>query len=241
MRINYNFAFKNSRLREWERPAPPNLLITDVSLKKKILYIFKEFNNNSDLFYPSTLILIITLGINLFSIYPSRVLNTLEGTHKEYSNISNRLKNINKAKNRLKTKITNMDEYFTQSTTSYLFSFYLQNSVPKDVKLNSYSFSDNGFEINASSFSIDSLSDFLTLIIESPVIDKKSVNVDNLQRNLSNKVSEDKKLSKYEIEIYGDVLKIDTDKRQSLYEKSNAAGLLIKFKRFNNLKSLLGS
>ncbi len=241
MRINYNFAFKNSRLREWERPAPPNLLITDVSLKKKILYIFKEFNNNSDLFYPSTLILIITLGINLFSIYPSRVLNTLEGTHKEYSNISNRLKNINKAKNRLKTKITNMDEYFTQSTTSYLFSFYLQNSVPKDVKLNSYSFSDNGFEINASSFSIDSLSDFLTLIIESPVIDKKSVNLDNLQRNLSNQGSDDKKLSKYEIEIYGDVLKIDTDKRQSLYEKSNAAGLLIKLKRFNNLKSLLGS
>tara|TARA_Y100000589_G_scaffold44680_1_gene37623 strand:- start:3882 stop:4607 length:726 start_codon:yes stop_codon:yes gene_type:complete len=241
MRINYNFAFKNSRLREWERPAPPNLLITDVSLKKKILYIFKEFNNNSDLFYPSTLILIITLGINLFSIYPSRVLNTLEGTHKEYSNISNRLKNINKAKNRLKTKITNMDEYFTQSTTSYLFSFYLQNSVPKDVRLNSYSFSDNGFEINASSFSIDSLSDFLTLIIESPVIDKKSVNLDNLQRNLSNQGSDDKKLSKYEIEIYGDVLKIDTDKRQSLYEKSNAAGLLIKFKRFNNLKSLLGS
>ena len=241
MRINYNFAFKNSRLREWDRPAPPNLLITDASINKKILYIVKEFNNNSALFYPSTLILILTLGVNLISIYPNSLLNNLEGTHKEYLNISNRLKNINKAKNRLKTKISNMDNYFTQSTTSYLFAFYLQNSVPKDVKLNSYSFSDNGFEINASSFSIDSISDFLTLIIESPVVNKSSIKVDNLQRNLSNKATDNKKISKYEIEIYGDVLKIDTANRQSLYEKSNAGGLLMKLKRFNNLKNLLGS
>ena len=35
MRINYNFAFKDSKLRPWERPAPPNLLLTDASLEKK--------------------------------------------------------------------------------------------------------------------------------------------------------------------------------------------------------------
>ena len=241
MRINYNFAFKNSKLRQWQRPSPPNLLVTDASLNKKILFIYREFNNNSELFYPSTLILIVTLGLNLFSIYPNSIINKLEGSHKEYSNISNRLENINKAKNKLRKKITNMDEYFSQSTKSYLFAFYLQNSVPKDVKLNSYSFSDNGFEINASSFSIDSLNDFLTLLIESPVIDKKSVKIENIKRNLSNQSSQNKKLSMYEIEIYGDVLKINTEKRKSLYEKSNAEGLLKKLKRFNRLKSLLGS
>tara|TARA_Y100000589_G_scaffold312276_1_gene332471 strand:- start:43 stop:768 length:726 start_codon:yes stop_codon:yes gene_type:complete len=241
MRINYNFAFKNSKLRQWQRPSPPNLLVTDASLNKKILFIYREFNNNSELFYPSTLILIVTLGLNLFSIYPNSIINKLEGSHKEYSNISNRLENINKVKNKLRKKITNMDEYFSQSTKSYLFAFYLQNSVPKDVKLNSYSFSDNGFEINASSFSIDSLNDFLTLLIESPVIDKKSVKIENIKRNLSNQSSQNKKLSKYEIEIYGDVLKINAEKRKSLYEKSNAEGLLKKLKRFNRLKSLLGS
>ena len=49
MRINYNFAFKDSKLRPWERPAPPNLLLTDASLEKKLKYIYDGFNNNANL------------------------------------------------------------------------------------------------------------------------------------------------------------------------------------------------
>ena len=35
MRIKYNFAFKDSKLSPWQRPAPPNILVTDASLQKK--------------------------------------------------------------------------------------------------------------------------------------------------------------------------------------------------------------
>ena len=58
MRIKYNFAFKNSKLSPWQRPAPPNLLVTDASIDKKIVFLFQEFNKNAEVFYPSSLILI---------------------------------------------------------------------------------------------------------------------------------------------------------------------------------------
>ena len=67
MRINYNFAFKDSKLRPWERPAPPNLLLTDASLEKKLKYIYDVFKNNGNLFYPSTVVLASSIGIYFFS------------------------------------------------------------------------------------------------------------------------------------------------------------------------------
>ena len=71
MRIRYNFAFKDSKLSPWQRPAPPNILVSDASLNKKIIFLYKEFHKNSVIFYPSTLILILSFGIYFFNIFPN--------------------------------------------------------------------------------------------------------------------------------------------------------------------------
>ena len=63
-----------------------------------------------------------------------------------------------------------------------MFAFYLQSSVPKGVQLNSYTFSDNGFDIIATAFNLDALNEFITLIVESPLILKDSVNIDQVNR-----------------------------------------------------------
>ena len=55
MRIRYNFAFKNSKLSPWQRPAPPNLLISDATLDKKIIFLYKEFHKNAEIFYEKAL------------------------------------------------------------------------------------------------------------------------------------------------------------------------------------------
>ena len=47
MRIRYNFAFKDSKLSPWQRPAPPNILVSDASLNKKIIFLYQEFHKNS--------------------------------------------------------------------------------------------------------------------------------------------------------------------------------------------------
>ena len=241
MRLNYNFAFKNSRLRQWERPSPPNLLITDASLPKKIIYLYNEFNRNSGLFYPPSLILLIGFCTQIVNIFPNKIINDLEMKHQQYAQISNKISNINSAKTRFNNNIKNIDKYFSQATTTYLFTFYLQNSVPNGVQINSFSFSDNGFDIEASAFSIDSLNEFITLIRESPIVEKTSVEILNLNRNNSQTSSKNNIVLNFDIELYGKISKVDIKKRENLYKESNANGLLKKLTRFNSLKILLRS
>ena len=239
MRIRYNFAFKNSKLSPWQRPAPPNILVSDASLKKKIIFIYQEFHKNSELFYPSSLILILSAGIYLLNIFPNITIKKLEADHNQYLLISSKLSDLNLSKQRYKKNLKNIEDYFTKPTSSYLFAFYLQNSVPKGVKINSYSFSDNGFDINVSAYNLDSLNEFITLIIESPIVQKKTTTVSQINLVKSNSNRGDNISSKFDLEIYGLSEKIDIKKRENLYIESNANGLLRKLNRFNYLKLLL--
>ncbi|MDC3165214.1 PilN domain-containing protein [Prochlorococcus sp. AH-716-F10] len=240
MRLNYNFAFKNSKLKKWERPSPPNILFSDVSLEKKLKFIQNQFLNNTELIYPPSVILILSLSLQLFNIYPLSIVKKLENKHNEYSSIVMKLSDLKSSKMKFKNDIKTIDEYFSKPTLSYLFAFYLQNSVPDGVKLNSYTFSDNGFDINASSYAIDSLNQFLTLVVESPIIKKNSVTLNKLSRKTQNQSADNSLKINYDLEIYGEILKLDIKKRENLYKESQANGLQKKLERFNNLKFLLG-
>ena len=239
MRIRYNFAFKDSKLSPWQRPAPPNILVSDASLNKKIIFLYQEFHKNSEIFYPSTFILILSFGIYFFNIFPNLTIKKFEADHNQYSLISTKLSDLDSSKKIYKKNLNNFEEFFTKATPSYLFAFYLQNSVPQGVKINSYTFSDNGFDINLSAFNLDSLNEFITLIIESPIVQKQTVTVNQINRVDSNSFNEDNINSKFDLEIYGLIEKIDLKKREDLYLESNANGLLRKLQRFNYLKSLL--
>ena len=241
MRLNYNFAFKNSKLRQWQRPSPPNLLVTDATFRKKIIYLKDQLLINSGLLFPPSLILLVSLGFQVLNIYPSKVLKNLENDHNQYVLISNKLANLNISKQKFKKNINNLRPYFTEATTSYLFAFYLQNSVPNGVKLLNYSFSDNGFEITANSYTLDALNEFLTLIIESPVINKNSVMINQLRRQQKGKTNNESLNFDYELLLYGEVKKLNVNDRQTFYKESRANGLLKKIQRYNNLNNLLRS
>ena len=241
MRLNYNFAFKNSKLTPWERPSPSNLLISDASLDKKISYIFKQFNSNRGLYYPPTAVLGLALVLQAFNLYPKYIVKKFEIDHNKYQNLEIKLRNLDLKKKRFNKRINNIEEFFTQSTTSYLFGYFLQNSIPKGVQINNYAFSDNGFDIIVSAYNLDSLDEFVTLLIESPVILKDSVKVNKLTNKESSNSNDSLGLPEFELEIYGQVKKISNKKRQALYLESKAEGLLKKLQRFNSLKQKLGS
>ena len=238
MLLKYNFAFANSKLKEWFKPSPPNLLLSDVSFKKKIKYLYKEFQNNRILFYPSSVVVFLSVVIQLINIYPKQIIKNLEDDHKEFTSINSKISNLNSSKSRFRNNLNNIQDYFYKPTYSYLFAFYLQNAIPKGVKLNSYSFNDNGFDIDASSYKVESLNELITLLIESPLIKKDTVAVEKLSREL-NQRSDSKSKPNYNLKLYGDIKKIDITVRESLYIESNAFGLLKKLQRFNQLKNLL--
>ena len=241
MRLNYNFAFKDSKLTPWERPSPSNLLISDASLDKKLSYIFKQFNANKGLYYPPSIVLALAIFLQLLNLYPKSLVKKFERDHNKYQNIEIKLRNLNSKKQRFNKRINNMEEFFTQSTTSYLFGYFLQNSIPKGVQINNYAFSDNGFDIIVSAYNLDSLDEFVTLLIESPVILKDSVKVNKLTKNESSNSTDSLGLPEFQLEIYGQVKKLNNKKRQALYLESKANGLFKKLHRFNSLKQKLGS
>ena len=110
MRINYNFAFKNSKLTPWERPAPPNLLISDASLKKKISYIIDQTKLNKEVIYPTLFILLSSLGIEILTSFPNRNIKNLESDHIEFQVLSQKLSNLDSSKTRFRRKIRNIDK-----------------------------------------------------------------------------------------------------------------------------------
>ena len=238
MLLKYNFAFTNSKLKEWFKPAPPNLLLSDVSFNKKIIYLIKVIQNNRILFYPSSVVILFSMLLQLINIYPKQIIKSLEDDHKEFTSINSKISNLNSSKSRFRNNINNIQDYFYKPTYSYLFAFYLQNAIPKGVKLNSFSFNDNGFDIDASSYNVESLNELITLIIESPVVKRDTVNIENLSRDL-NQSTNSKGKPNFNLKLYGNIMNIDISQREVLYIETKAFGLLKKLQRFNKLKNLL--
>ena len=238
MLLKYNFAFTNSKLKEWFKPAPPNLLFSDVSFNKKIRYLTKALQNNRILFYPSSVVILFSILLQLINIYPKQIIKSLEDDHKEFTSINSKISNLNSSKSRFRNNLNNIQDYFYKPTYSYLFAFYLQNAIPKGVKLNSFSFNDNGFDIDASSYNVESLNELITLIIESPVVKRDTVNIENLSRDL-NQSTNSKGKPNFNLKLYGNIMKIDISQREVLYIETKAFGLLKKLQRFNKLKNLL--
>jgi len=238
MPLKYNFAFKNSKLKEWEKIVPSTLLSSDASYKTKIIYLYQIFIRNPKLFYPPGSILILTLIIHLVTLYPANIINRLESRHFEYTKVSQQISQIKSRFNKMKQHLVNIKPFYAQATPSYLFVFYLQNAVPQGVQLNEYFVNDNGFDITASAYGIEPLNQMVTLLRESPIVNKKSLSIKKIDRSSD---SGSGKKSNVVLEIEGNILKLNMDKRELLYEESLANGLLRKLLRYKTLNRFIRS
>ena len=233
MSINYNFAFKNSNLKRWVRPKIKNILASKRSNKEKILYLYKIYKSNPELFYPTSFILIIVFTIQLINIYPNNIVRRLESKHIEYELVSKKIANLQSKLSSMKRYSGSIKDFYNQSLSPYLFAFYLQRSLPSGVQLNEYFIGKNDFDMKASAYEIKSLNEMVTLLINSPVINPANISIGKIsQENLNGKIN-------FMIDIKGKMLKLNQENRESLYEDSSAYGLLRKFSRFQSFSESL--
>ena len=233
MPLNYNFAFKNSKLKSWVRPKPKNILASKRTNKEKILYLYQVYKSNPELFYPSSLILLIVFLIQLINIYPKNIVRKLESKHIEYELISQKIFNSEATIKSMKKYSQSIKDFYNQSMSPYLFAFYLQKSLPIGVQLNDYFISENYFDIQASAYEIKSLNEMVTLLINSPVINRSDTSISMIsQEEFNGNVN-------FTINIKGKMLKLSQDKRELLYEDSSAYGLLKKLSRFKSFSESL--
>ena len=104
--------------------------------------------------------------------------------------------------------------------------------MPTNIKLKRYKLNKNFFFLEAESFTLKSINEMITLLIESPIIDEKSVSIKRIKR-------EGEKDSTFSVEITGKILKTNINSKEYLYNESSAFGLLEKLLRFKKTTILL--
>lgn len=233
MPLNYNFAFKNSKLNKWERPAPKNIIGSRKTFKEIIISSYQILTKNPELFYPPGIIFILAFIVQLITIYPMQKVNKLESKHEEFVVLSKSLSNSESKIKSMKRYLKTTQDFYIRAMPSYLFAFYLQKSIPKGIQLNEYFVSDNEFNINANAYEIESLNEMITLLIDSPIINSNTLVIKEIVKQNFN----DSKTM--EIKIEGSILKLKPEKRKLLYNDSLAYGLSKKLNRFNYLEQFL--
>ena len=185
MSLKYNFAFKYADLKKWE-PKNRKDEIKIISNRQKLNYLIEFFKKNPIIIYPHLSLFAISFFIQLANLYPSFIIRRLEPNHQEYLFISQRIKKINKNLNNFKKQLKNIKPNFVSITPTYLFTFYIQNSIPVDIQLEKYKLNSDFFFIKANSYSLKAINEMISLLIESPIIDQRSVIVKNKREQNNN-------------------------------------------------------
>tara|TARA_B100000242_G_scaffold168488_1_gene120482 strand:- start:341 stop:1042 length:702 start_codon:yes stop_codon:yes gene_type:complete len=233
MSLKYNFAFKDSELQKWvPRSAKENK--KTLSVKEKIELIKKYIKDNPILFYPQLSTIFLVIIIQLLNLYPSFVLSRLKPKHEEYIFVQERIKKIKSDIKKFNKELNNLKPNFTLITPTYLFTFYIQNSIPINIKLKKYKLNKNFFYLEAESYTLKAINEMITLLIESPIIDEKSVSIKRIKR-------EGDIDSTFSVEITGKILKTNIETKEYLYNESSAFGLLEKLLRFKKADILFKS
>jgi len=127
---------------------------------------------------------------------------------------------------------------------SYLFAFFLQESMPKNVQLVDYTVDNVGFKLNAISNDIVSTKKFISLLIENKIIDNKTLKINRLVTQSSNRVQEN--MEEYDsnnetivLEISGKIYQLPLKERLKFNKESQNLGIFNKLNIYSTLLELL--
>ena len=233
MPLKYNFANKYNELLKWE-PRGNIELKKSTSFKDKIELLRNYIKDNPLLFYPQFATIFLVIIIQILNLYPSFVVRRLKPKHEEHTFLQQRIKRINTDIKKFKKELNDLKPNFTSITPTYLFTFYIQNSMPINIKLKKYKLNKNFFFLEAESYTLKAINEMITLLIESPIIDEKAVSIKRIKR-------EGEIDSTFSVEITGKILKTNIDSKEYLYNEASAYGLLEKLLRFKKTNILLDS
>ena len=220
MPLKYNFALNNKDLKRWEPKGNIKSKKT-TSFKEKIELLKKYIKDNPLLFYPHFATIFLVILVQIFSLNPSFVVRRLKPKHEEYIFVQQRIKKIKTDIKKFKKELNDLKPNFISITPTYLFTFYIQNSMPTNIKLKKYKLNKNFFFLEAESYTLKAINEMITLLIESPIIDEKSVSIKRIKR-------EGKMIVLFLLKLQEN-FKTNIDSKEYLYNESSAFGLLENF------------
>ncbi len=240
--MRYNFASKTKEKNNLESIKLTQKPFTNSASKVINLYIFQKLRKHYLLYCPPLFISLISLTLYIFTIPSTVNIRRLQENQDKFLLTSNQIQLIYNKLSRRKQQVTQYDSFYLSRAPVYLFAFYLQNTIPDNVRLINYSLDDKSFKLTATSNNIRSLNQLVELLSASPLITKETLYIYNLSANKQvpfNSNINQTKDSTTSIEVKGLIKPLDISSIKSLYKESFAMPHLNKLYRYESILSLL--
>ena len=244
---DYNFAKNYENIKDWEfknqsvsDTVAGNYVDQFLNLIKSYPNLFLLIKTKKILFVPTLFVLAGVVIVEIVALVPTINIKRLESTHYEYEDKVNALNKINLDRENKFAILKKHSSLLSNPSPAYLFGFYLQDSLPKNVQLLDYLVDNSGFKLNANSSDLLSTNKFISLLLENKLIDKDSIKINRIINQSSNNQSSFSEqtfpVDSVSIDISGNILHLPLKERIQTSKLSNDLG---KFKKLNDFFKLL--
>ncbi len=247
---DYNFAKNYENIKDWEfknqsvsKNVSENYLDQFLDLIKSYPNLILLIKTQKILFVPTLFVLAGVVFVEIVSLVPTINIKRLESKHFEYEDKVNALNEINLDRENKFEILKKHSSLLSNPSPSYLFGFYLQESLPKNVQLLDYIVDNSGFKINANISDLVSTNKFISLLLENKLIDKESIKINRIINQSSNNQSSFSEQAftddSIAIEISGKILHLPLKERIESSKSSNDLGNYKKLSNYYNLLELI--
>lgn len=236
--IKYNFIKNYQDIQLWEKD--PNAIDpkNKSSIKKKeIFLLLKEFLRKEKIFYiPSLSAIGLTLIFNLIG-FPS-YLNTLRLESKHQSFVFN-FEEFKNTQSLIKEKIEELENYYqlyVLGSPTYTFSFFLQQTIPKDVQVSELTLDKDGFQMNVQAYNIETINEFIDDLLNWPIVKNETIRVRNIIKQQVQPQTFARNTNElFIVEISGKNNIVGLSEKLPIFKQSYNYGLINKIEKYINL------
>jgi len=244
---DYNFIKNYENIKTWEFKSQLIPISNADNYFDYILNLFKSYpklilliKTRKILYLPTLFVMGGVFLIEISSLFPLFTIKKLQTTHYEYEDTVIKLNEINRNREENFNTLKKYSTLLSNPSPSYLFGFYLQESLPRNIQLLDYLVDNYGFKLNAVSMDLVSTNKFISLLLENKLIDKESIKINriiNQSNNNENSIIEQNVPNDLiSIEISGKLVHLPLKERIKSYRESSNIG---KFKKFSTYSELI--
>lgn len=248
---DYNFSNNYENANSWSIEKDVN---TDSNEENKLDYLYSllksyptllsTLKTKKILYIPSLVVLAGVGIIELISLISIINIKKLESTHFEYEDKVNTLNDINRSRESNFQNLIQHTSLMSNPSPSYLFAFFLQETMPKSVQLVDYTVDNTGFKLSAISSDMNSTKKFISLLLENKIIDRNTLKINRLVSQSSNMEQQGpgESISSNEsivLEVSGKLYQLSLKDRIIFNKESENLGIYKKLITYSKLLELL--
>ncbi len=248
---DYNFAKNYENIKLWKFKKQNIDYSAENTIFDQFLNILKSYpetflllKSKKILYIPTSFVLAAVGILEIISIVPIINIKRLEKAHLEYEEKVIALNEINQEREEKFKILKDYSSLLTNPSPIYLFGYYLQSSIPKNVQLSNYIVDNSGFRIDAISSDLVEANKLISLLMENKLIDNKSIKINQIINQVNNSESSmignsSRPLDSISISISGDLVYLPLKDRIKSHKESKDYGNFEKLTNFFELFELI--